>query len=137
MLGIYVPASSAAWDFVVESGGTSAYMDKTLTRIKGHYAEAVWVLNFGEPQRLKSGRQYLQKNSIVHRTLFDCKNKYFKVLESVWYDARFGQGIGHTSARTKPQWWTPEQKVYQKNLNLDVMKLVCKGAIIGDYHSRP
>ncbi|OYW40814.1 MAG: hypothetical protein B7Z35_00090 [Hydrogenophilales bacterium 12-61-10] len=126
MLTMYVPASSAAWDFVVERGGTSVYMDKSLTQIKGHYAEAVWVSNFGETQRLKSGRQYLQKNSLVYRSLFDCKNQYFKVLESVWYDARFGQGNGHTNSRAKPQWWTPGQKVYQNNLNLDVMKLACK-----------
>jgi len=118
--------ASLAWEFVVERGGTKAFVDRARIKKKGEYLSVQWVANYSEPQRLKNGRNYLTKQSLLSQSLFDCDRRHFLIESSTFYDLPYAAGTGHSSSgRTNPQWWTPEKKVYQGNLNVDVMNAVC------------
>lgn len=117
---------ASALEFVVERGGSTVHVDRQSIRKTADTVQAVWISSSKKGIRVRASGGYLEKRSIKYLTTFDCVNKQFFVQETVWYDGPLAQGNGHTfSSRVKPQWVGPESKLYQGNLNVDVMHVVC------------
>ena len=87
---------------------------------------ALVLSSFSEPTRLRVAGGPLRKQSITYLTSFDCASKSFFVQETVWYDAPMAGGAAHTiSSRVKPQWVSPDSKLYAGNLNVDILMVLC------------
>ena len=123
---IVLSESAMAWDFVVSRGGATVYLDKSSIRRDGEIIQAISVSSFDKPTNIKYYGNYIGVQSITSLTSFDCLSKQFFVQESIWYSGPIAGGQAYKTTKNKNPWWIkPETKLYQGNLNVDVMKVVC------------
>ena len=114
------------WTHVTTKGGTSAYFDASSVRRSDATLQALVLSSFSEPTRLRVAGGPLRKQSITYLTSFDCASKSFFVQVTVWYDAPMAGGAAHTIiSRVKPQWVSPDSKLYAGNLNVDILMVLC------------
>ncbi len=127
-LVIQVPllVQAQTWTHITTRGGTAAYIDTASIRSSDAIVQAVVLSSFAEPTRVRVAGGPLHKQSITYLTSFDCASKSFFVQQTVWYDAPMASGAAHTiSSRARPQWVGPESKLYQGNLNVDALAMLC------------
>ncbi len=125
-ISIIFTQNTLAWDFVVSRGGTSVYIQKTSIERNGEFIQAVSVSNSTEGHRIKTPGGYLRKKSIRSLTIYDCIGKKFALQDSIWYDEEFAQGQGYRDSKITTFFWIgPESKIYERNLNVEIMKIVC------------
>lgn len=118
-------ASTANWIYVVDKGGSSVFYDKYSIIKTNDILSVRWTSNSIKGHRLRVGSTYINKKSVLYSSKFNCKEKSFIVDRAIWFDSEFAVGQGHLAGSTGMGWQNPDSRHYEKNLHVEILKILC------------